>query len=330
MMKRHKRKLEITLVTDHGNREGVDHLVKMIVWSSWDAKKKKHVLRHFNLDVDRGGHTAVAAANAIHKSLQGLHLDGLDIEYSFICGDSGGGARVQKLHPELTEVGAMPDTSLFANCILHALNLSYESACKNGLGDQGMNKYTPFQMCYLAILMLKTVKKQADLDTLKSYYDITMTQLMQNDQYRGAAKSNFIQAFDDLMEVVDESGDDVTGDELADDLQIESLLLKLPTNIKEPNFGRWGTVSSVAKIVLEHWLPIYYMAQNICAIENNGCYLHTVATRLTELMSARADKNQDSPTHYTALQFLVGFGSYMYDGNLEWGKKNDPAFGVGS
>jgi hypothetical protein len=41
MMKRHKRKLEITLVTDHRNREGVDHLVKMIVWSSWDTKKKK-------------------------------------------------------------------------------------------------------------------------------------------------------------------------------------------------------------------------------------------------------------------------------------------------
>jgi hypothetical protein len=47
-------------------------------------------------------------------------------------------------------------------------------------------------------------------------------------------------------------------------------------------------------------------------------------------MSARADKNQDSPTHYTALQFLVGFSSFMYDGNLEWAKKNDPSFGVGS
>jgi hypothetical protein len=105
-----------------------------------------------------------------------------------------------------------------------------------------------------------------------------MTQLLENDQYRGAAKSNFIQGFDELMEVVDESGDDVTGNELADDLQIESLLLKLPTNIKEPNFGCWGTVSLVAKIVLEHWLPIYYMVQNICAIEKNGCYLHTVAT----------------------------------------------------
>lgn len=165
MMKRHKRKLEITLVTDHGNREGVDHLVKMIVWSSWDTKKKKHVLRHFILDVNRGGHTAVAAANTIHKSLQALHIDDLDIEYSYICGDSGGGTGVHKLHPELTEIGTMPETSLFANCVLHPLNISYESTSKNGLGDQGMNKYTPFQMCFLGILMLKTVKKQAHLDT---------------------------------------------------------------------------------------------------------------------------------------------------------------------
>ena len=97
----------------------------------------------------------------------------------------------------------MPKQSVYINCILHALNLSYKSACKNGLGDQGMNKYTTFQMCYLAILLLKTVKKQADLDALKSYYNITMTQLMDNQQYRSAAKSNFIQAFDKLMEVVD-------------------------------------------------------------------------------------------------------------------------------
>ena len=56
--------------------------------------------------------------------------------------------------------------------------------------------------------------------------------------------------------------------------------MKLPTNIKEPNFGRWGTISIVAKIVLEHLLPIYSMVQNICYVEKNGSYLHTVATHL--------------------------------------------------
>jgi hypothetical protein len=49
-------KLEITLVTDHGNQESVDHFVKMICWSSVD-KHGNHVLRHFTLNIDKGGHT---------------------------------------------------------------------------------------------------------------------------------------------------------------------------------------------------------------------------------------------------------------------------------
>lgn len=45
--------LQITLVTNHANHEGVDHFVKMIIWSSRD-EKGSHILRHFNLDIDKG------------------------------------------------------------------------------------------------------------------------------------------------------------------------------------------------------------------------------------------------------------------------------------
>jgi hypothetical protein len=45
------KKLQITLVTDNGNRQGVDHFVKMICWTSIDSRGK-HILRHFNFDVD--------------------------------------------------------------------------------------------------------------------------------------------------------------------------------------------------------------------------------------------------------------------------------------
>jgi hypothetical protein len=98
MMEKYNKKLQITLVTDHGNRKGVDHFIKQICWTSYEGDR--HVLRHFNHDIDKGGHTTVDAANAIHKSLQSLHLDNIDdVEYSFICGDSGGaGAKVQSLH----------------------------------------------------------------------------------------------------------------------------------------------------------------------------------------------------------------------------------------
>jgi hypothetical protein len=43
-------KLQITLVTEHGNRDGFDYLVKMICWSSWD-ENGNHCLRHFNVNV---------------------------------------------------------------------------------------------------------------------------------------------------------------------------------------------------------------------------------------------------------------------------------------
>jgi hypothetical protein len=258
MMKKYGKKLQITLVTDHGNRQGVDHFVKMICWTSID-RRGKHVLRHFNLDVDRGGHTTSAAVEAIKKSLDSLHLDDLDVEYSFICGDSGGGAKVQALFVLLKELGILCPDSDFMNCILHAFNLSYQSACNDALGDAGMNNDTCFQMCFLAILMVKTVKKQTSLETLKSYYRMTMEQLLENDSYQNAAKANFVEALEDLMEHVERSGDDITSDEMAEDMNLEALLNGCPTNLKEPNFGRWGTVSDVAKVVLKHWLPSFYI-----------------------------------------------------------------------
>eukprot|EP00956_Cyclotella_meneghiniana_P024623 scaffold49687_cov33-Cyclotella_meneghiniana.AAC.1 len=60
--------LQISLITDHGNQEGVDHLVKMICWSSVDRNENR-MLCHFNLDVDRGGHTYIKAENALSHSI---------------------------------------------------------------------------------------------------------------------------------------------------------------------------------------------------------------------------------------------------------------------
>jgi hypothetical protein len=47
-------------------------------------------------------------------------------------------------------------------------------------------------------------------------------------------------------------------------------------------------------------------------------------------MSSRADPNQKSPTHYTALRWVVAFGDSFFDHHMEWVKRNDPVFGPGS
>jgi hypothetical protein len=154
------------------------------------------------LDIDKGGHTTVDAANAIHKSLKALHLDDIDVEFSFICGDSGGGAKVQDLHPRLVAIEAMSEFSDYVNCI-HAFNLSYEHACKDIFGDQGVHRNTVFQMVYLAVLMMKTLKKNTDINTLKSIYANAMTKALTNQKYKDAAGKNFMQAFDELMDEMD-------------------------------------------------------------------------------------------------------------------------------
>jgi hypothetical protein len=76
-----KIKLQITLVTDHGNRDGFDHLVKKICWSSGD-ENGNHCLRHFNLDIDKGGHTTKAAAAAVYHSLKALCVNECDATFS--------------------------------------------------------------------------------------------------------------------------------------------------------------------------------------------------------------------------------------------------------
>jgi hypothetical protein len=260
--------------------------------------------------------------------------------------------------PELVDLGIMPEISDFVNCVLHAFNLSYKTAYKDLLGEPVMNN--TFQLCYLDILLLNAIKKDASIKNLKEYYSITMTSLLEDETDQAAVKENFIQAFDKLMNIVQESGDviisndsmsasqqsrsatatnattteesltDAERKEAAEKQVMEDLAAMCLTNIKEPNFGRWGTISYVAKIVLYHWLPLFYMAQNVQDTEKNGCYLHVIATKLVELMSSKADPKQPTPTHYTSLQWIVGFGEAMFEGNMEWAKRNDHIFGDGS
>lgn len=134
-----------------------------------------------------------------------------------------------------------------------------------------MNKCTVIQMIYLAILLMKNLKKQADIGVLKQFYSMTMSQLLDNDDYKGSALSNFAQAFEEMLESIVDLADNEATKEVERDLRINNLLDEeetkeqkspkeqsekkqanllnsCPTDIKEPNFSRWGTVSAVAKI----------------------------------------------------------------------------------
>jgi hypothetical protein len=55
---------------------------------------------------------------------------------------------------------------------------------------------------------------------------------------------------------------------------------------------------------MKHWISLFYLAQNVKDSDKNNSYIHTVATKLIELMSSQADPDQESPTHYTSLKLI--------------------------
>jgi hypothetical protein len=279
-------KLRITLMTDHGNRKGVDHLVKVLLWASVDEKTGRRYIRRFNLDIDEAGHKTKEVVDAIALSLTvlGIGVQEVDFILSNITGDRGGGGAVQSIHPELVKLGTMPETSTFLNCMLHAMNKALETASTETLGTQGLNNNSCFQLVYQAVMLLASIKKQGGMDLLKDYYSKTLTEFWNNPEWQERAAENFVQAFDEMTSELEQCED--LSDESVDKLVQH---LSCPTNVPHPNFGRWGSVSASSKVVVKHWSAFYFLAQVILNTDGSNSYIGKIAKSLLDLMDARAD-----------------------------------------
>jgi hypothetical protein len=51
--------------------------------------------------------------------------------------------------------------------------------------------------------------------------------------------------------------------------KVKDLAESCPSYVCDPNFSRWGSISVVAKVVLNHWVPLVCMAQNIIDMEKS-------------------------------------------------------------
>jgi hypothetical protein len=150
------------------------------------------------------------------------------------------------------------------------------------------------------------IKQQGGLELLKKYYSMTMAQLFEDEEWQQDTAWSFSQAFDYLMDGVEKSGDEIVQ-------HIKDLLNGCPTDVMIGNFGRWRTISFCTKIVRKHWIALYHMARSVADVEKNNSYFHTVATELIKLMSSKADNMQYTPTQYAALEWIFGFGEYMFE-----------------
>ena len=106
----------ICIITDHGHRKGQDHFVKLICWAGKDDNDEWTIKYHC-VDADIGSHSAKGAADAVQISTEEIMSIlkgelGDDVEISTITGDSGGGAAVQRLWPELVKNGTMGENTL--------------------------------------------------------------------------------------------------------------------------------------------------------------------------------------------------------------------------
>jgi hypothetical protein len=220
-------------------------------------------------------------------SLKVLGVGVHDVEFlvSNITGDRGGGGAAQLIHPELIRLRVMDESSMYLNCMLHAMQKALETASVETLGPQCMNHNTCFQLVFQSIYLLATIKREGDLDLLKEYYAKTLTKFWDDPAWQTRAADNFVQAFQEMSEEMDKHMD--TSDEAIDELVKQ---LECRTNVQPPNFGRWGSVSAASQVVVKHWTPLYFLAQVVCNDPKNqkkGSYL-----------GKRRQKHQHTTCHY--------------------------------
>ena len=353
----------LCIITDHGHRKGQDHFVKLLVWAGKDAAGR-NTLKFHCIDVDIGGHTADAAANAVKISLDTFMAIlksklGEDVRISVITGDSGGGASVQRLHPALIQNGSMDANSIKLACHMHGLNKSLEIACIDSLGKQGIGHRTTWQMIYLFPLLLKNVRKQFGSKNLDNMWAMTIHKLMNDSVWQREASAKCKQPFEELMTKMRKL-------EVSDFDALVALTTGAPKNIQDPVLSRWGSVLDTCDIFVEYYVLIYFFAiavkQFSKPTKNSSSpkYLYQVACSLISLMNNRSTPTSegetidefiasfndspneeasdeehflqpgDSPVFLTTLYFVNGFAKSYYNDMFNWMMQSHPHVGKDS
>lgn len=135
----------------------------------------------------------------------------------------------------------------WSNCILHAVQKELENASISTFGKQGMNNNAPFQLCYQAIMMMVTVKKKGGVDLLWHCYTETLKNYLTSEKWQAESSGQFILAFKEILKFVEEPED--TSDAAVE--RLAPFISGCPVNDMLSNFGRWGTVSKAAKVVVK-------------------------------------------------------------------------------
>ena len=205
------------------------------------------------LSADWCGHTARECSGAIQQSKELFRLlPGLqEFEFINVSGDSGGTAKVQALHPTMIEDEVMADWTSLVLCFIHNIHTAPQTASERSFGSQGQGNCTAFQMVFLFTKLVKLIKAEGGKDLMCEWYAHGVDHLMNCSDWQDEASRLHKQPHAHFLDKIDAEDVDADVDE-----EKLSGLFKCPKNIGSPNFMRWGSTYSVAKLLVDNFIEI--------------------------------------------------------------------------
>ena len=132
----------VSLATDKGHKDGVDHMVKML--GCWHEALMK--VDFFLLDMDSAGNTDEEAAEAIQYSLDTKRVNK---KLSSIGTDSGGGGTTDSFMEALKKKDLVhPDVDFVGPCSLHILQLLFATPIEKAFGLGGVGSHNALQLLH--------------------------------------------------------------------------------------------------------------------------------------------------------------------------------------
>ena len=167
-------------------------------------------------------------------------------------------------------------------CDMHNFVKPLEVACVDAWGRQGIGHKTPFQMIWLFVKIIKTVRKDVGRKGLSEMWGSVIEKMRNNRLWQSVARNDFPQAFEEFMSKLDEL------EEVDPDAALK-MSYEAPANIQDPVFSRWGTVLAATSVFVEHWAVIYFFALTIKDDKKSDSYLWQMACALLSLRELKVN-----------------------------------------
>eukprot|EP00986_Skeletonema_menzelii_P019135 scaffold27068_cov150-Skeletonema_menzelii.AAC.1 len=268
----------LSLTTDGGHRNKLDHMVKMVHYYREDDEGNPSV-GHFTIDVDTCGKSADKIAKAIKRSTTPiLTLLSDDIKIFSQTGDSGGGGAVQTIFPKLIDVGVLDEFAKFIKCVMHALSKPFELSCTKAFGGQGLGKSTVFQLAFSVITFYRKIIEQGGLNLVDRYSDKFLEIFEGNEEWAQEGLKIFPQAMNMFEKKIDD-----------DDYDTLKEFTQSLRNLQLPVMTRWKTVPKALKFLVDNWVPTYFMCVAVTQLEGSKSALYQICCDILSLMTLRPE-----------------------------------------